>query len=172
MNKIVKKTLGNTAWLLAMAIAAPAVQAQQAKPAAAPAAAQAQAPEAWKYKVQHLNRAQLDALLARPDQLLVLDVRRPDELVSKGRFPVYLNIQAGELEQSLKFIPKDRALVTVSNHAGRAGVAGDLLAAKGFKVAGAIGIANYIEEGGVWARAAEPVKTVDAGKPAAATATP
>lgn len=161
MNKTVKKTLSNTAWLLAMAIAAPAVHAQQAKPAAAPAAAQA--PEAWKYKVQHLNRAQLDALLARPDQLLVLDVRRADELASKGRFPVYLNIQAAELEQSLKFIPKDRAVVTVSNHAGRAGVAGDLLLAKGFKVAGAIGVANYIEEGGSWARAAESVKTVDAG---------
>lgn len=113
--------------------------------------------------MQHLNRVQFDALLARPDQLLVLDVRRPDELVSKGRFPIYLNIQASELEQSLKFIPKDRALVTVSNHAGRAGVAGDLLAAKGFKVAGAIGVQNYIEDGGSWALAGEPVKTVDAG---------
>lgn len=162
------KNTKRAAWLLALAIAAPAVSlAQQAK---APAAATAQAPEAWKYKVQHLNRAQLDALLAKPDQLVVLDVRRPDELVSKGRFPVYLNIQASELEQSLKFIPKDRSVVTVSNHAGRAGVAGDLLAAKGFKVAGAIGIENYIEEGGSWARAAEPVKTVDAGTQAGGTA--
>jgi len=155
------------AWLLALAMAVPAVSlAQQAaqptaRQAATPAAAQA--PAVWKYQVQHLSRSQLDALLARPDQLLVLDVRRPDELLSKGRFPVYLNIQASELEQNLKFIPKDRAVVTVSNHAGRAGVAGDLLAARGFKVAGAIGVQNYIEEGGSWARAAEPVKTVDAG---------
>ncbi|MGQ3057344.1 MAG: rhodanese-like domain-containing protein [Nevskia sp.] len=97
---------------------------------------------------------QLDALLARPDQLLLIDVRRPEEVASKGRFPVFLNIQASELADSLKFIPKDRALVTVSNHAGRAGAAGDLLAAKGFKVAGAIGVANYLEQGGHWALAA------------------
>ncbi len=147
------------AWLLALTLAASAVAFAQQTTAAVTAAA----PAAWKYQVQHLNRVQFDALLARPDQLLVVDVRRPDELVSKGRFPIYLNIQASELEQSLKFIPKDRALVTVSNHAGRAGVAGDLLAAKGFKVAGAIGVQNYIEDGGQWARAAEAVKTVDAG---------
>lgn len=42
----------------------------------------------------------------------------------------------------------------MSNHAGRAGAAGDLLAAKGFKVAGAIGVANYLEQGGHWALAA------------------
>ncbi|WP_293390046.1 rhodanese-like domain-containing protein [Nevskia sp.] len=149
------------AWLLALAIAAPtaAALAQQAATptvvaAAAKTPASAQEPAAWKYKVQHLNRTQLDALLARPEQLLILDVRRPDELGTKGSFPVFLNIQADQLEQSLKFIPKDRAVVTVSNHAGRAGVAGDLLTAKGFKVAGAIGIANYIEEGGSWTQAA------------------
>lgn len=149
------------AWLLALAIAVPtgaALAQQAAAPAVVAAAgktpAAAQEPAAWKYKVQHLNRSQLDALLARPDQLLILDVRRPDELGTKGSFPVFLNIQADQLEQSLKFIPKDRAVVTVSNHAGRAGVAGDLLAAKGFKVAGAIGIANYIEEGGSWSQAA------------------
>ncbi|WP_428384365.1 rhodanese-like domain-containing protein [Nevskia ramosa] len=151
------------AWLLALAIAAPTAAAlaqQAASPTTVAAVTKAQTPvaaqepAAWKYKVQHLNRSQLDALLARPDQLLILDVRRPDELGTKGSFPVFLNIQADQLEQSLKFIPKDRAVVTVSNHAGRAGVAGDLLAAKGFKVAGAIGIANYIEEGGSWSQAA------------------
>lgn len=149
----------SAAWLLALVIAVPAAAAlalQAAAPTVVAAASPttAPAPAAWKYKVQHLNRSQLDALLARPDQLLILDVRRPDELGSKGSFPVFLNIQADQLEQSLKFIPKDRAVVTVSNHAGRAGVAGDLLAAKGFKVAGAIGIANYIEEGGSWSQAA------------------
>jgi hypothetical protein len=36
----------------------------------------------------------------------------------------------------------------VSNHAHRAGAAGDLLVAKGFKVVGAIGAQNYEEEGG------------------------
>lgn len=140
-------------WLsTAAALASPALWA--ASPQAPAVQAAAQAEPAWKYKVQRLDRGQLDALLARPDQLLLIDVRRPEEVASKGRFPVFLNIQAGELADSLKFIPKDRALVTVSNHAGRAGAAGDLLAAKGFKVAGAIGVANYLEQGGHWALAA------------------
>ena len=141
-------------WLLAAALMVPALAGAQQPTAAAAAGGAAQAEQAWKYKVQRLDRSQLDALLARPDQLLLIDVRRPDEVASKGRFPVFLNIQADELANSLKFIPKDRALVTVSNHAGRAGVAGDLLAAKGFKVAGAIGVANYLEQGGQWALAA------------------
>lgn len=102
----------------------------------------------YKYKTPKLNRAQLDALLAKPDQLLIIDVRRPDELTKIGGFPVYLSIQAKEIENSLAFIPKDRDIVTVSNHAGRAGAAGDLLAAKGFKVVGAVGAQNYEEEGG------------------------
>ncbi len=102
----------------------------------------------YKYKTPKLNRAQFDALLAKPDQLVIIDVRRPDELTKIGGFPVYLSIQAKEIENSLAFIPKDRDIVTVSNHAGRAGAVGDQLAAKGFKVVGAVGAQNYEEEGG------------------------
>jgi len=102
----------------------------------------------YKYKTPKLNRAQFDALLAKPDQLTIIDVRRPDELTSKGGFPVYLSVQAAEVENSLAFIPKERDIVTVSNHAGRAGAAADLLASKGFKVVGAVGAQNYEEEGG------------------------
>jgi rhodanese-related sulfurtransferase len=75
-------------------------------------------------------------------------VRRPDEISKIGSFPVYLNIQAKEIEAGLAFIPKERSIVTVSNHAARAGAAADLLASKGFKVVGAIGSQNYEEEGG------------------------
>ena len=102
----------------------------------------------YKYKTPKLNRAQFDELLAKPGQLVVIDVRRPDELSSKGGFPAYLSIQATEIEKNLDFIPKDRSIVTVSNHAGRAGAAADLLTAKGFKVVGAVGALNYEEEGG------------------------
>ena len=102
----------------------------------------------YKYKTPKLNRAQFDELLVKPGQLLVIDVRRPDELTTKGGFPVYLSIQATEIEKSLDFIPKDRSIVTVSNHAGRAGAAADLLSAKGFKVVGAVGAQNYEAEGG------------------------
>jgi len=107
-------------------------------------------PEAkpYSYKTPKLNRAQIDALLAKPEELLIIDVRRPDEVSKIGSFPVYLSVQAKELEVALPFIPKERAIVTVSNHAGRAGAAGDALAEKGFKVVGAIGSQNYEEEGG------------------------
>jgi len=124
--------------------------------------ADAPAAKEYKYKTPKLNRAQLDALLAKPEQLLIIDVRRPDELTKIGGFPVYLSIQSKEIENSLAFIPKDRDIVTVSNHAGRAGAAADLLAAKGFKVVGAVGAQNYEEEGGKLARIEIP-----APKPAA-----
>ena len=130
--------------LLLMLLAAPvAFAAEHGKKAEAPAAA-----SEYKYKTPKLNRAQFDELLAKPEQLVLIDVRRPDELTTKGGFPVYLSIQALEIEKSLDFIPKDRSIVTVSNHAGRAGAAADLLAAKGFKVVGAVGAQNYEEEGG------------------------
>lgn len=113
-------------------------------------------------KARILSRAGLDALLAKPEQLVIVDVRRPDELTSVGGFPVYLSIQNGDLEKSLAFIPKDRTVVTVSNNAGRAGRAADLLAAKGFKVAGAIGAKKYEAEGGKLAKIAPPAKSAPA----------
>ncbi len=96
-----------------------------------------------------LTRAEIDALLGKPDGVLVLDVRRPEEISANGGFPAYLNIQITELDRLLSFIPKDRSVLTVSNHAKRAQKAGDLLAAHGFKVSGAAGAQDYETEGGV-----------------------
>jgi len=73
-------------------LAGPAVLAAD-PPAAAPAA------QTYHYKTPKLNRTQIDALLSHPDKLLVIDVRRPDELTKIGGFPVYLSIQAKDLEQ-------------------------------------------------------------------------
>ena len=95
-----------------------------------------------------LTREELDKLLAQPQNLLVIDVRRPDEVSKIGGLPVYLSIQLNDLEKSLAWIPKGRTIVTVSNHAKRAGTAADLLASKGFKVAGAAGVQTYEQEGG------------------------
>lgn len=138
-----------------VALTSPVLLAQNATTAA----------NAYKYKTPKLNRSQIDALLAKPDKLLIIDVRRPDELTKIGGFPVYLNIQATDLEKELAYIPKERTIVTVSNHAGRAGAAADLLTGKGFKVAGAIGVKNYEEEGGTLTKIEPP-----APKPVAATA--
>src|SRR5262249_55965571 len=99
-------------------------------------------------KAKVLTRQEVDNLLAARDRVLFLDVRRPDEVSSIGGFPVYLSIQAGELEKHLAEIPQDREIVTVSNHAARAGRAADLLASKGFRVVDALGVETYAADGG------------------------
>lgn len=123
--------------------------------------AEAPAARPYNYKTPKLSRAQIDALLAKPEQLLIIDVRRPDEISKIGTFPVYLNVQIDQLESALPFIPKERSIVTVSNHAGRAGKAGDLLLDKGFRVVGAIGSQNYEEEGGKISRIVPPAPKAD-----------
>lgn len=107
-------------------------------------------------KTPELDRAQVDALLAKPDRVIVLDVRRPDEQQSKGSFPVFLSIQAADLEKYLSYIPRDRQIITVSNHAARAKKAGDLLTSRGFKVAGATGVETYESQGGTLQKVAPP----------------
>jgi len=144
-----------TVLAVALGLAASAAFAQQAAPAAGAATAAA-APQPWIYKTKQLDRAEVDALLAKPEKVVVLDVRRPDELPVKGAFPAYLNIQVAEVETNLGYIPKDRAIVTVSNRAHRAGAVGDLLTSKGFTVAGATGSQDYEEQGGKVARVLPP----------------
>jgi len=139
--------------LLLLIFAAPIAfgAAESAKKPDAPAATQA-----YKPKSPQIHRAELDALLAKPDQVLIIDLRRPDEVSSIGGFPVYLSIQADQLEKSLDFIPKERNIVTISNHAGRSGKSADLLASKGYKVAGYVGAKYYEEEGGKLTKIAIP----------------
>jgi rhodanese-related sulfurtransferase len=93
---------------------------------------------------------------------LLIDVRRPDEVKDVGGFPVYLSIQIGELEKSLPWIPKDRTIITVSNHAGRGGRAADILASNGFKVAGTIGAQVYEQQGGKLTKIVPPASQANA----------
>lgn len=129
--------------LLVAAVLAVGIGSVSAQSNSTPAPAQA-----WKYKAKRLDRAEVDALLAQPDKLLVVDVRRPDELIKYGSFPVFISVQNKELEKQIAYLPRDRKILTVSNHAGRAGAAADLLASKGFDVAGATGSEDYEKQGG------------------------
>src|SRR6478735_223311 len=95
------------------------------------------------YKTKELTVAQIDEWLAKPDKVLFLDVRRPDELITYGSFPVFLNIQLADLEKNLAYIPKDRSIITVSNHANRGFKAGDFLTSKGYTDIGAVVSENY-----------------------------
>jgi len=131
--------------LAAVAIFSTAAFAQDAPPAeGAPAAHHAPAPT----RAKKLTNAEFDAYLAHPEQILLIDVRRPDEVSTIGGFPVYLSIQLKELKDHLAEIPKDRQIITVSNHAARASVAADLLDSNGFKVLGAVGADTYQSDGG------------------------
>ncbi|HEX4277766.1 MAG TPA: rhodanese-like domain-containing protein [Bryobacteraceae bacterium] len=111
-----------------------------------------------------LTRAEIDDLLAQPDHVLIIDVRRPDEVKDVGGFPVYLSIQIKDLEKSLAWIPKDRTIIALSNHAGRAGRAADILTKAGFKVAGAAGAEDYESQGGSLTKIVPPPPKATARK--------
>jgi rhodanese-related sulfurtransferase len=99
-------------------------------------------------EAKELTRAEFEDLLAKPDQVLLIDLRRPDEVTKVGGFPAYFSIQIGDLDKNLAWIPKDRTIITVSNHATRTGQAADILAKNGFKVAGTVGAQTCEEQGG------------------------
>jgi rhodanese-related sulfurtransferase len=151
--------------LLSAAFVAPAL-AQT--PAPAPAARPA---FVYNFKTPELHRAAIDALLADPSHVLFIDLRRPDEISKIGTFPVYLNVQVNDLEKNVAFIPKERQIVTVSNHAARAGKAADFLAEHGFKVVGAVGSQHYEDEGGTIVKIVAPPPR-DASASAAPAAAP
>jgi rhodanese-related sulfurtransferase len=148
--------------LFGFALTLGTASAQSAPPAPPAQGASAGAPvtpandPAYTYKTLRINRAAFDALVAHPEQFLVLDVRRPDELTKFGGFPVYLSVQTADVQKSLSFIPRDRLIVVVSNRAHRAGAIGDLLAGYGFHVVGAIGVRDYEDEGGVLSKIQPP----------------
>jgi rhodanese-related sulfurtransferase len=102
----------------------------------------------WKYKTKRLTRAEVDAQLAKPESVILVDLRRPDEFIKFGSFPVFLSVQNKDLARELAWVPRDRPIVTVSNHAQRAGAAGDLLTANGYTVIGATGAEEYEVQGG------------------------
>ncbi len=176
MNAFVK--LSASALVLSLVLAAPIARAADnvppAPPTAAPAAAPAVTPAndpAYTYKTQRLNRAAVDAVLSKPEQALILDVRRPDELTKIGGFPVYLSIQSSDVQKSLGYIPKDRLIIVVSNRAHRAGAVGDILHGLGYNVIGATGVLDYQDEGGVLTKIAPPPPRQAAAAPSATAST-
>jgi rhodanese-related sulfurtransferase len=122
-------------------------------------------------KAKQLTNEEFDSYLAHPEKVLLLDVRRPDEVSSIGGFPVYLSIQSKDLKNHLSEIPRDRPIITVSNHAARASVAADLLESSGFKVLGAVGADTYQKAGGKLAVKIPIPPAVQTGQPGSAAVT-
>jgi rhodanese-related sulfurtransferase len=142
-----------------------------AQEAANPAEGGSAAHQGPATRAKKLTNEEFDAYLAHPEKILLIDVRRPDEISSIGGFPVYLNIQVKELKDHLREIPKDREIITVSNHAARASIAADLLTDNGFKVLGAVGADTYQKAGGKLAvKFPAPPAAAQGGKPAGADA--
>jgi rhodanese-related sulfurtransferase len=135
---------------------------------AKPAGEATEAHHAPVTKAKQLTNDEFDAYLAHPEQVLLIDVRRPDEVSSIGGFPVYLSIQAKDLKNHLSEIPRERPIITVSNHAGRASVAADLLESQGFKVIGAVGADTYQKSGGKLALKIPVPPATGAGQPGTA----
>lgn len=50
--------------------------------------------------------------LLEKGEVFFLDVREPSELEELGTLEGYLNIPLGQIEQRLKEIPKDKAIIT------------------------------------------------------------
>jgi len=111
----------------ALALLSTAAFAQQA--ATPGAGANGARPQRAPVRAKTLTNAEFDGYLAHPEQVLLVDVRRPDEVSTIGGFPVYLSIQIKDLK-------------------ARAGSAADTLSDAGFKVIGAVGADTYQKDGG------------------------
>lgn len=147
LNAVLRTRSAMAGCSMALAVLAGASSIAMAQTAPAPAG------EAAPSKIPVLTRAQIDAYLAQPEKVLFIDVRRPDEVSEIGGFPAYLSIPISELDRFIKVIPRDRGLILVSNHAGRAQKGAEVLSAAGLTVLGAAGVEGYEKEGGtLWNR--------------------
>ncbi|MGD0798340.1 MAG: hypothetical protein ABR910_11510, partial [Acidobacteriaceae bacterium] len=73
-----------------------------AQDAAKPAAgANGARPQRAPVRAKTLTNAEFDGYLAHPEQVLLVDVRRPDEVSTIGGFPVYLSVQIKDLKAHL-----------------------------------------------------------------------
>jgi hydroxyacylglutathione hydrolase len=91
------------------------------------------------------------ARLAAGEDIYLLDVRNPDELVEHGMIAGAVNIPVGELEARLAEVPAGKTIVTYCMRGGRASRAADILREAGYD--------EPIEFGGItaWKEAGKPV---------------
>ncbi len=107
--------------------------AEPAPPAAAPSTESETIPPAaigWT----DINPRQLNEMLAAGKDIVILDVRNPEELVS-GPAPIKnaLNIPVAELPQRYVELPRDKDIAVVCRTGRRSAAAADFLVKTGFK---------------------------------------
>ena len=97
------------------------------------------------------DAAALQARLEAGEEVFLLDVRNPDELVEHGQIEGAVNIPIDELESRLEEVPEGMPVVTYCMRGGRASRAADTLRKAGRT--------DPIEYGGItaWKEAGNPV---------------
>jgi rhodanese-related sulfurtransferase len=115
----------------------PGPETASEKPAATTGTEQAAA------EVKEVDVADLKRRLDAGEDIFLLDVRNPDELVEHGMIAGAVNIPVDDLEARLAEVPKDKPIVTYCMRGGRASRAADLLRSHGYD--------QPIESGGITA---------------------
>jgi rhodanese-related sulfurtransferase len=127
-------------------------------------------------KVLHLDARGLDLLLQSDPNLLLIDVREPDELTGPlGKIPQARNVPMQELEKNPEQFPRDKTLVLICRSGHRSLKAADLLAEHGYVVYSVDGgMRSWRKlhpqtappaEGGSQKEPSAPVHTPGTGKP-------
>jgi adenylyltransferase/sulfurtransferase len=94
-------------------------------------------------EVKEVDVADLKRRLDAGEDIFLLDVRNPDELVEHGMIAGAVNIPIDNLEARLSEVPKDKPIVTYCMRGGRASRAAELLRNHGYD--------QPIESGGITA---------------------
>jgi rhodanese-related sulfurtransferase len=89
---------------------------------------------------------ELVKLLEKPQDVVFIDVREPNEIEVTGTLKGALTIPVGQLEERLKEVPKDKPIVAFCRRGGRATRAVNLLEEKGYKTVGVFGLEEYREK--------------------------
>ena len=137
-------------WIVfALAVWGCSPAAETEAPAASEPAAAAHEPVATE--ATEMDPAAVKAKLDAGEDIYLLDVRNPDELVEHGMIAGAVNIPIDDLEARVAEVPKDKPIVTYCMKGGRASRAAEILRKNGYT--------EPIEFGGItaWKEAGNPV---------------
>jgi rhodanese-related sulfurtransferase len=93
-----------------------------------------------------LGYEEIVKLLEKPQDVLFIDVREPNEIELTGTLKGALTIPVGQLAARLKEVPKGRPVVPFCKLGGRATRAANLLEEKGYRTVGIFGLEEYHDQ--------------------------
>jgi sulfur-carrier protein adenylyltransferase/sulfurtransferase len=93
-----------------------------------------------------LSADELKDALAKTKNVLLLDVREPNELAELGTVKGSQNIPLAQVSERLAEVPKDRKIIVACNRGGRAAKAAAILQKNGYTVVGVTGLLDWKEK--------------------------